>query len=124
MKILVVDDFPTMRRIIKSLLGQLGFLNVEEAADGQAALSKLRGGDYQFVISDWEMPRMMGPELLHAVRADEELQHIPFLLLTVERRGNKPLPEANAGQAEFIVMPFSVAALEEKLRSILEHTKP
>ena len=118
MKILVVDDFSTMRRIVKNILSQLGFDNVDEAEDGEAALSKLRGGEFQFVISDWNMPNMMGIDLLREMRADASLKDIAFLLVTAEMRKENVEEAQEAGVSNYIVKPFTVDALQQKLETI------
>ncbi len=121
MSILVVDDFPTMRRIVRSLLKELGFTNVEEAEDGQEALAKLRGGEgIQFVISDWNMPNLDGLEMLKQIRADEALKHMPVLMITAEAKKDNIIAAAQAGANGYIVKPFTAATLEEKLNKIFE----
>lgn len=118
MSILVVDDFPTMRRIVRSLLKELGFSNVEEAEDGQEALSKLKSGGIQFVISDWNMPNMDGLEMLKRIRADEVLKPTPVLMITAEAKKDNIVAAAQAGANGYIVKPFTAATLEEKLNKI------
>ncbi|MFN8390461.1 MAG: response regulator [Bdellovibrionota bacterium] len=118
MKILVVDEFPTIRKIVKNLLGQLGFTNIDEAEDGRTALSKLSQGGYEFVISDWDTPHMMGRELLARIRADENLCRIPFLMLTAESQ-RAPVAPLEDGPSQTLVRPFNAAALGEKLAVIL-----
>lgn len=121
MSILVVDDFPTMRRIVRSLLKELGFTNVEEAEDGQEALTKLRGGEgIQFVISDWNMPNLDGLEMLKQIRADEALKHMPVLMITAEAKKDNIIAAAQAGANGYIVKPFTAATLEEKLNKIFD----
>jgi two-component system, chemotaxis family, chemotaxis protein CheY len=122
MGILVVDDFPTMRRILRSLLKELGFNNIEEARDGENALAKLRGGDFEFVLSDWNMPNMDGLELLKQIRADEALKPLPLqvLMVTAEARKENIIAAAQAGANGYVVKPFTVATLEEKINKIFE----
>jgi two-component system chemotaxis response regulator CheY len=118
--ILVVDDFPTMRRIVRSLLKELGFANVEEAEDGQDALGKLKAGAFQFVISDWNMPNLDGLEMLKRIRADGALAKLPVLMITAEAKKDNIIAAAKAGANGYIVKPFTAATLEEKLNKIFE----
>jgi len=118
MKFLVVDDFSTMRRIVKNLLKELGFTNVQEAEDGVDALSKLRGGDFDFVVSDWNMPNMTGIELLRAIRADATLKHLPVLMVTAEAKRENIIEAAQAGASGYVVKPFTAGTLDEKLKKI------
>ena len=120
MKFLVVDDFPTMRRIIKNLLRDLGFDNVEEAEDGAMGLDKLRHGGFDFVLSDWNMPNMDGLSMLQAIRADAALSKLPVLMVTAEARKENIIAAAQAGANGYIVKPFTAATLEEKLNKIFE----
>jgi two-component system, chemotaxis family, chemotaxis protein CheY len=120
MKFLVVDDFSTMRRIIRNLLKELGFTNVDEAEDGVAALAKLKGGGFEFVVSDWNMPNMTGIELLRAIRADAELKHLPVLMVTAEAKKENIIEAAQAGASGYVVKPFTAATLDEKLGKILQ----
>jgi two-component system, chemotaxis family, chemotaxis protein CheY len=119
-KFLVVDDFSTMRRIVRKLLKELGFNNVEEAEDGVSALQRLKAGDIQFVISDWNMPNMTGIELLKAIRADESLRHLPLLMITAEAKQDNIIEAAQSGASGYIVKPFTLGTLEEKLNKIFE----
>jgi two-component system chemotaxis response regulator CheY len=119
-KFLVVDDFSTMRRIIRNLLKELGFNNVEEAEDGVQAMNTLRGGGFQFVISDWNMPNMTGIDLLRSIRADAALKHIPVLMVTAEAKKENIIAAAQAGASGYIVKPFTAATLNEKLAKIFE----
>jgi two-component system chemotaxis response regulator CheY len=119
MKILIVDDFSTMRRIIRNLLKELGYANVDEAEDGQAALAKLGGGGFEFVVSDLNMPNMNGFELLRQVREDAALKHLPVLLVTAEAKKEDIVTAAQIGASGYIVKPFTKATLEEKLNKIL-----
>lgn len=120
MSILVVDDFPTMRRIVRSLLKELGYTNVEEAEDGQDALSKLRAGGYEFVVSDWNMPNLDGLEMLKQIRADDALKSLPVLMVTAEAKKENIIAAAQAGANGYVVKPFTAATLEEKLNKIFE----
>ncbi len=120
MSILVVDDFPTMRRIVRSLLKELGFTNVEEAEDGQDALNKLKAGGFQFVVSDWNMPNLDGLEMLKQIRADDGLKHLPVLMVTAEAKKENIIAAAQAGASGYVVKPFTAATLEEKLNKIFE----
>lgn len=120
-KVLVVDDFPTMRRIVKNLLKQLGFENIDEAEDGLQALKKLQTGEYGLVISDWNMPNMEGIELLRNVRqSSEPLKNIPFLMVTAEAEKEKVIEAIKAGVDNYIVKPFTAELLTEKLSKIAE----
>jgi len=119
-KFLVVDDFSTMRRIIRNLLKELGFNNVEEAEDGVQALNTLRGGSFQFVISDWNMPNMTGIDLLRSIRADAALKHIPVLMVTAEAKKENIIAAAQAGASGYVVKPFTAATLDEKLSKIFK----
>lgn len=120
MSILVVDDFPTMRRIVRSLLKELGFENVEEAADGQEALTKLRAGGFEFVVSDWNMPNLDGLEMLKEIRQDPKLSSLPVLMVTAEAKKENIIAAAQAGANGYVVKPFTAATLEEKLNKIFE----
>lgn len=120
MKFLVVDDFSTMRRIVKNLLKELGFSNLEEAEDGVDALNKLRGGGFDFVVSDWNMPNMTGIDLLRAIRADATLKHLPVLMVTAEAKRENIIEAAQAGASGYVVKPFTAATLDEKLKKIFQ----
>jgi len=120
MKFLVVDDFSTMRRIVKNLLKELGFTNVYEAEDGVDALNKLRGGDFDFVVSDWNMPNMTGIDLLRAIRADATLKHLPVLMVTAEAKRENIIEAAQAGASGYVVKPFTAGTLDEKLKKIFQ----
>ena len=120
MSILVVDDFPTMRRIVRSLLKELGFTNVEEAEDGQEALNKLRTAAFEFVVADWNMPNLDGLEMLKQIRADAALQHLPVLMVTAEAKKENIIAAAQAGANGYVVKPFTAVTLEEKLNKIFE----
>jgi two-component system chemotaxis response regulator CheY len=120
MKILVVDDFSTMRRIIKNLLRDLGFTNTEEADDGQTALPMLKTGKFDFLVTDWNMPGMTGIELLAAVRADDSLKNMPVLMVTAEAKRDQIVAAAQAGVNGYVVKPFTAAVLKEKIEKIFE----
>ena len=120
LKFLVVDDFSTMRRIVRNLLKELGFQNVDEAEDGIVALSKLRGSQFDFVVSDWNMPNMTGIDLLKEIRADDNLKHLPVLMVTAEAKKENIVFAAQAGANGYIVKPFTAATLEEKLNKIFQ----
>jgi two-component system chemotaxis response regulator CheY len=116
---LVVDDFSTMRRIIKNLLNDLGYANVTEADDGATALPLLRAGQFDFLITDWNMPGMPGLELLKQVRADERLAKMPVLMLTAEAKREQIVEAAQAGVNGYVIKPFTAATLKEKIDKIL-----
>ncbi|AIA74577.1 MULTISPECIES: chemotaxis response regulator CheY [Halomonadaceae] len=120
MSFLVVDDFPTMRRIVRSLLKELGFTNVDEAEDGQDALNKLRAGNFEFVVSDWNMPNLDGLEMLKEIRQDEALKGLPVLMVTAEAKKENIIAAAQAGANGYVVKPFTAATLEEKLNKIFD----
>ncbi len=120
LKILVVDDFSTMRRIVRNLLKELGYTNVDEAEDGVAALQKLKGSNFQFVVTDWNMPNMTGIDLLKAIRADVALKHLPVLMITAEAKKENIIEAAQSGASGYIVKPFTAGTLEEKLNKIFE----
>ncbi|GEA11721.1 chemotaxis response regulator CheY [Alteromonas sp. KUL49] len=120
MKILVVDDFSTMRRIIKNLLKDLGFANIQEADDGNTALPMLQQGDFDFVVTDWNMPGMQGIDLLRHIRADDKLKHLPVLMVTAEAKKEQIVAAAQAGVNGYVVKPFTAATLKEKLDKIFE----
>jgi two-component system chemotaxis response regulator CheY len=119
-KFLVVDDFETMRRIIRSLLKELGYSNVDEANNGENALSKLKLGNYDFVISDWNMPGMDGLTLLKAIRSDAALAKLPVLMVTAEAKKENIIEAAQSGASGYVVKPFSASTLDEKINKILE----
>ncbi len=120
MKILIVDDFSTMRRIIKNLLRDLGFNNTQEADDGSTALPMLQNGDFDFVVTDWNMPGMQGIDLLRAIRADDNLKHLPVLMVTAEAKREQIIMAAQAGVNGYIVKPFTATTLKEKLEKVFE----
>jgi two-component system chemotaxis response regulator CheY len=119
LKFLVVDDFSTMRRIVKNLLQELGYANIEEADDGATALPMLQAGDFDFLITDWNMPTMPGLALLKAVRADPKLAKIPVLMVTAEAKREQIVEAAQAGVSGYIIKPFTAQTLSEKLGKIL-----
>ena len=119
MQILIVDDYKTMLRIIRNLLKQLGFNNVDEATDGSMALQKLRDKDYGLVISDWNMEPMTGIQLLREVRADSKLKSLPFIMITAESKTENVVAAKEAGVNNYIVKPFNAATLKTKLSSVL-----
>jgi len=120
MKILIVDDFSTMRRIIKNLLRDLGFTNTVEADDGNTALPILNAGGIDFLVTDWNMPGMQGIDLLKHVRADEKLSTLPVLMVTAEQKREQIIEAAQAGVNGYIVKPFTAATLKEKIDKIFE----
>jgi two-component system, chemotaxis family, chemotaxis protein CheY len=120
LKFLIVDDFSTMRRIVRGLLKEMGCNNADEAEDGAVALNMLKNGKFDFVVSDINMPNMNGFDLLKAVKADEALRHIPVLMVTAEARKEDIVMAAQSGAAGYIVKPFTKATLEEKLQKILQ----
>jgi two-component system chemotaxis response regulator CheY len=123
MKFLVVDDFSTMRRIIKNLLHDLGYPNVSEADDGKTALPMLQAGNFDFLITDWNMPGMPGLDLIKAVRADTKLAKMPVLMLTAEAKREQIIEAAQAGVNGYVIKPFTAETLKEKLDKILGPSK-
>ena len=117
---LVVDDFSTMRRIVRTLLKELGYNKIEEAEDGVDALEKIRAGQIDFVVADWNMPNMDGLELLKTIRADDALKHIPVMMVTAEAKKENIIAAAQAGASGYVVKPFTAAILEEKLNKVFE----
>ena len=122
LRFLVVDDFSTMRRIVKNLLQELGYANVQEADDGSTALPMLKTGNFDFVITDWNMPQLPGLELLKAVRADPKLNHLPVLMVTAEAKREQIVEAVQAGVNGYVIKPFSAEVLKEKLDKILKAT--
>ncbi|MCF7971548.1 MAG: chemotaxis response regulator CheY [Methylococcaceae bacterium] len=120
MKILVVDDFSTMRRIVKNLLRDLGFTNTFEADDGKTALPMLKDGSYDFLVTDWNMPGMTGIDLLKAVRADPKLVNLPVLMVTAEAKREQIILAAQMGVNGYVIKPFTAATLREKIEKIFE----
>ena len=119
-KFLVVDDFSTMRRIVRNLLKELGYTNVDEAEDGSMALAKLRAEKFDFVVSDWNMPVMDGLTMLQNIRADPALAKLPVLMVTAEAKKENIIAAAQAGASGYVVKPFTAATLDEKLNKIFE----
>ena len=119
MKFLIVDDFSTMRRIVRGLLKEIGYQNADEAEDGAVALAMLKQAKYDFVVSDINMPNMTGFELLNAIKADATLKHLPVLMVTAEARKEDIVLAAQSGAAGYIVKPFTKATLEEKVQKIM-----
>lgn len=120
MQILVVDDFSTMRRIVKNQLRELGFSNMREADDGSAALDVLKSTPIDFVVTDWNMPGMAGIDLLKAIRADDRFKHLPVLMVTAEAKREQIIEAAQSGVNGYVVKPFTAAALKEKIDRIFE----
>ena len=120
LRILVVDDFSTMRRIVRTLLKEIGYSNSDEAEDGARALQKLKAEKFDFVVSDWNMPNMTGIELLKSIRADDALKHLPVLMITAEARKENIIEAAQNRASGYIVKPFTAATLDEKLKKILK----
>ncbi len=119
-RFLVVDDFSTMRRIVRNLLKELGYSNIEEAEDGAMGLAKLKDGSFDFVVSDWNMPNMDGLTMLKHIRADENLKSLPVLMVTAEAKKENIITAAQAGANGYVVKPFTAATLDEKLAKIFE----
>ena len=119
MNVLIVDDYKTMLRIIRNLLRQLNFTNIEEATDGAQALQKLRQTKFGLVISDWNMEPMTGIQLLREVRADPNLKHIPFIMVTAESKSENVITAKEAGVSNYIVKPFNAETLKSKIASVL-----
>jgi two-component system chemotaxis response regulator CheY len=120
MPILVVDDFSTMRRIVKTCLRQLGFENITEAEDGKIALEKMELNEFKLVISDWNMPNMMGIDLLKSVRANEKYKNVPFVLVTAEGQKENVIEAAKAGVSNYVVKPFTADTLQTKLEAVFK----
>lgn len=118
LKVLVVDDMSTMRRIVKNVLKQLGYTDLHEAENGEEGLKKLRTGGFGLVVSDWNMPVMMGIDMLRAIRADPELKHLPVLMVTAEAQKENIIEAVQAGVSNYVVKPFTADALLEKLTKI------
>ena len=125
-KFLVVDDFATMRKVVKKVLTELGYSDIQEAEDGKAAFQLIQdaangGAPFQCIVSDWNMPNMTGIELLRAVRADGQIKHLPFLMITAEAKRENIIEAATAGANGYIVKPFTAATLEEKMGKIFQN---
>jgi two-component system chemotaxis response regulator CheY len=123
MRILVVDDFSTMRRIVKNLLRDLGFTNMEEANDGSTAFPMLKAGGFDFLVTDWNMPGMTGIDLLRKVRADASLADMPVLMVTAESKRDQIVEAAHAGVNGYVVKPFTAITLKEKIEKIFERSE-
>ncbi|WP_300675275.1 chemotaxis response regulator CheY [Desulfoluna sp.] len=119
LKILVVDDFATMRRIMKNILKQLGYTNITEADDGTTALEELKRGSFDLIISDWNMPKMTGLDLLKVVRSDPDYKDIPFLMVTAEAQKQNVIEAVQAGVSNYVVKPFTAEAIADKLGKII-----
>ncbi|MCC6544086.1 MAG: chemotaxis response regulator CheY [Nitrospirae bacterium] len=119
-KVLVVDDFSTMRRILKNILKQIGYSEIEEAEDGNSALMRLKQGGYGLVVSDWNMPNMTGLDLLKAIRADNALSNMPVLMVTAEAKKENVLDAIKAGVNNYVVKPFTADVLKEKIEKIFD----
>lgn len=124
MKVLVVDDMSTMRRIVKNVLKQIGYTSVEEAPDGKEALKKLKGGGFGLVVTDWNMPVMTGLELLKVIRADAELKILPVLMVTAEAQKENIIDAIQSGVSNYVVKPFTAEALLEKLTKVFAKKIP
>ncbi|MBL7180444.1 MAG: chemotaxis response regulator CheY [Pseudomonadota bacterium] len=120
MKILVVDDFATMRRILRNILKQIGFKNINEADDGKTALKELKKEKYDLVLCDWNMPEMPGIDLLNTIRSDDQLKHIPFVMVTAEAQKENILTAVKAGINSYIVKPFTPETVSAKLKKVFE----
>ncbi|KJU83520.1 response regulator receiver domain-containing protein [Candidatus Magnetobacterium bavaricum] len=123
MKILVVDDFSTMRRIVKNILKQLGFDKIEEAEDGEQAFTKLKNGGFDFLVTDWNMPNVTGLELLKRVRSDAKLKSMPVLMVTAEAEKEQVVEALKAGVNNYVIKPFTADVLKEKIEKIFEKAK-
>jgi len=120
LNVLVVDDFATMRRILKKILKEIGFTNISEAEDGAAALRAMKNGDVGLVISDWNMPNMSGLDLLKEVRADEGMKDLPFVMVTAEAQKSRVIEAVQAGVSNYIMKPFTAETVKEKLKKTLD----
>ena len=118
MEVLVVDDFATMRRIVKNVLKQIGFRHISEADDGKSALKAMKSEKYDLVMCDWNMPEMPGIDLLNTVRADDELKDTPFVMVTAEAQKENILEAVKAGVSNYVVKPFTAETVEEKLKRV------
>ena len=118
MKVLIVDDFSTMRRILRNILKQIGFTNITEADDGSTALKELKKEKYDLILSDWNMPEMPGIDLLNAIRADDELKGIPFVMITAEAQKDNIVGAVKAGVNSYVVKPFTADTINEKLKKV------
>ena len=118
MRVLVVDDFATMRRIVKNILRQIGFTNIAEADNGKTALNELKGGGADLILCDWNMPEMSGLELLTTMKSDDELKDIPFVMITAEAQKESIIEAVNAGVDSYIIKPFTAETIGEKLKKL------
>jgi two-component system chemotaxis response regulator CheY len=118
MKVLIVDDFATMRRILRNILKQIGFTDINEADDGSTALKELKKEKYDLILSDWNMPEMPGLDLLNAIRADDELKGIPFVMITAEAQKDNIIGAVKAGVNSYVVKPFTAETIGEKLKKV------
>jgi len=118
MKVLIVDDFATMRRILRNILKQIGFTDITEADDGSTALKELKKEKYDLILSDWNMPEMAGIDLLNAIRADDELKAIPFVMITAEAQKDNIVGAVKAGVNSYVVKPFTAETINEKLKKV------
>jgi two-component system chemotaxis response regulator CheY len=120
MKVLIVDDFATMRRIVRNILKQIGFKNIAEADDGKSALKELKKGKIDLILCDWNMPEMPGIDLLKAVRSDDELKSIPFVMVTAEAQKDNIVEAVKAGVSNYVVKPFTAETINEKLSKVFD----
>jgi two-component system chemotaxis response regulator CheY len=118
MKVLIVDDFATMRRILRNILKQIGFTNISEADDGKTALKKLKKDNFDLILCDWNMPEMTGLELLNKVKSDDELKNIPFVMVTAEAQKDNIVEAVKAGVSNYVVKPFTAETISEKLQKV------
>jgi len=118
MKVLIIDDFATMRRVLRNILKQIGFVNISEADDGKTALKGLKKEKYDLILCDWNMPEMSGLELLNQVRSDDELKGIPFVMVTAEAQKNNIIEAVKAGVSSYVVKPFTAETISEKLEKV------
>jgi two-component system chemotaxis response regulator CheY len=120
MKVLIIDDFATMRRILRNILKQIGFTNISEADDGKTALKKLKKDNFDLILCDWNMPEMSGLELLNIVRSDDELKNIPFVMVTAEAQKDNIVEAVKAGVSNYVVKPFTAETISEKLQKVFD----
>jgi len=120
MKVLIVDDFATMRRIVRNILKQIGFTNMIEADNGKAALKALKKENFDLILCDWNMPEMPGIDLLKALKSDDELKDIPFIMVTAEAQKDNIIEAVKAGVSSYIVKPFTAETVSEKLNTIFK----
>jgi len=120
MKVLIVDDFATMRRILRNILKQIGFTNISEADDGKTALKKMKKDNFDLILCDWNMPEMTGLELLNKVKSDDELKNIPFVMVTAEAQKDNIVEAVKAGVSNYVVKPFTAETISEKLQKVFD----